>query len=297
MQPSLTCRSCLNDLRGFLIGSPTPIAYISIPKRGWSSSIRNRHAQLKARHRPRFGVSQTRASTSTSTGAQNQTNNNNTAESALPNSRPDLRAILTPDNLFHPFTKSPSPDMRQKAAVTMSQAYCPHPGHHLVFEPTTAFLEARKINCKPVQPPAHVRFECPDCGVPVYCTKEHWEDDYENHSEICDVLRQINEDEHDLRSGRLFSEFNLPGMQMDEALVNMSSWDTYLYTREHEAINSDRSMRQATRMLTYPVTIGSILHELSPYNIKKGGRLTVEGLKSLTGTQTYIHRGALLIAY
>jgi splicing suppressor protein 51 len=31
------------------------------------------------------------------------------------------------------------------------------------------------------------------------------------------------------------------------------------------------------------VTIGSVLHELSPYSIKKEGRLTVEGLKSLSG--------------
>lgn len=63
----------------------------------------------------------------------------------------------------------------------------------------------------------------------------------------------------------------------------MMSWDTFLYTREFEAINDERSMRQATRLLTYPLTVGSVLHELSPYGIRKGGRLTVEGLKSLTG--------------
>jgi splicing suppressor protein 51 len=66
-------------------------------------------------------------------------------------------------------------------------------------------------------------------------------------------------------------------------LVNMTNWDTYLYTRQHEAINEDRSMRQATRLLTYPLSLASVLHELSPYNIRAGGRLTTEGLKSLTG--------------
>ena len=44
-------------------------------------------------------------------------------------------------------------------------------------------------------------------------------------------------------------------------------------------------MRQVTKLLSYPVTIASVVHELSPYNIRKNGRLTVEGLKSLTGKQ------------
>ena len=70
---------------------------------------------------------------------------------------------------------------------------------------------------------------------------------------------------------------------MEEALVNMTNWDTYLYTREYEAMNDERSLRQATKLLTYPVTVASILHELSPYNIRRGGRLTTEGLKSLSG--------------
>ncbi len=69
---------------------------------------------------------------------------------------------------------------------------------------------------------------------------------------------------------------------MEEAVVNMTNWDTFLYTREFEAINDDRSMRQVTRLLTYPLTIGSVLHELSPYHIRKGGQLTAEGLKSLS---------------
>lgn len=117
-------------------------------------------------------------------------------------------------------------------------------------------------------------------------------DDYENHLKICDTLRQINEDDHDLRSGRVFTEAVLPEDQLEESMINMTNWDTFMYTREFEAVNSDRGMRQITRLLTYPVTIGSVLHELSPYSLQKGERLTVEGLKSFSGKSTYKHIAA-----
>jgi len=148
--------------------------------------------------------------------------------------------------------------------------------------------ESRKSLKGPL-PPAHVKFECPDCGIPVSCSEEHWADDYEAHLEICDTLREINEDDHDMRSGRFFPEFEYPGYQIEEAMVNMTNWDTFMFSRGFEAINAERSMRHATRLLTYPVTVGSILHELSPYNIKKDGRLTVEGLKSLSGESRFCH--------
>ena len=193
------------------------------------------------------------------------------------------REVLTPNNLFHPFSNSPSPQMRRRAAFIKQFAYCPHPDHHATRTPLSPHdPETRKLpNAR--FPPRHVSFECPDCGVPVSCSEQHWAEDYENHLGICDTLRQINEDDHDLRSGRFFTEFEYPGPQMEEALVNMTNWDTLLYTRSFNAINDERCMRQATRLLTYPVTIGSVLHELSPYSIRRGGRLTTEGLKSFSG--------------
>lgn len=195
----------------------------------------------------------------------------------------DGRPLLMPDNLFHKLSESPSPDMKRRGAFLKQNAYCPHPDHRQTRLPETPDdPEARKPSTGGL-PPAHVKFECPDCGIPVSCSEEHWADDYESHLEICDVLKEINEDDHDLRSGRFFPEFEYPGDQMEEAMVNMTNWDTYLYSREYKAINDERSLRQATKLLTYPVTIGSVLHELSPYNMKKGGRLTAEGLKSLTG--------------
>lgn len=194
--------------------------------------------------------------------------------SSFPSSDPSKqKQILASDDLFHSFTNSPIPEIRQRAAFIKRHAPCPHHSHSTGL----AASDAESL------PPQHVDFECPDCGIPVYCSKEHWADDYERHLQICDTLRQINEDDHDLRSGRAFPEFGYAGPQIEESLVNMTNWDTFLYTRNFNAINSDRSMRQATRLLTYPVTIASVLHELSPYSVQPKGRLTVEGLKSFTG--------------
>ena len=194
------------------------------------------------------------------------------------------KLVLKPDNLFHHFSKSPIAAIRRRAAYIRQHAYCPHPSHRrtrLTFNPDDP--ENRK-SVTSGTPPAHVHFECPDCGIPVYCSEDHWMDDYEEHVKICHVLREINEDDHDLHSGRYFYEFHYPAEMIDEALVNFLNWDTYAYTRGFHAMDDMRNMRQATRLITYPATIGSILHELSPYTVKPGDRLTPEGLKSFSGT-------------
>lgn len=188
--------------------------------------------------------------------------------------------LFQPNNLFHSFTNSPSQHIRSRAATIRNNAYCPHPDHQPTRAPQNpSDPEAFK---RSLQPPAHVHHECPDCGIPVSCSEEHFASDYESHLQICDTLRQINEDDHDLVSGRTFHEFEWPGSQIEEAQVNMMNWDTLMYSREFNAINDERAMRQATRLLTYPLTVGSVLHELSPYNLKEG--LTPEGLRSLSGT-------------
>ncbi|KAL4801888.1 Oxysterol-binding protein-domain-containing protein [Aspergillus unguis] len=200
------------------------------------------------------------------------------------------RALLKPNNLFHNFSQSPSPAIRQRAAFIKQNAFCPHPSHQQTRVPVSPHdPESRKSPTDAHQAPAHSHFECPDCGIPVYCSEEHWMDDFEAHLEVCETLRQINEDDHDLRSGRFFPEFAYPGLQDENFVINMTNWDTFLYTREFEAINDDRSMRQVTRMLTYPLTIGSVLHELSPYSIRKNNRLTAEGLKSVSALRYSLH--------
>ncbi|KAF3926911.1 hypothetical protein ABW20_dc0105745 [Dactylellina cionopaga] len=97
-----------------------------------------------------------------------------------------------------------------------------------------------------------VKFECPDCGIPLYCCEDHWMDDYQNHILVCETLREINEDEHDLRSGREFPEFEYQLLEQEDDF-----------------------------------TIGSIIHELSPYNLTN--RLTYEGLKSFAATRYSLH--------
>ncbi|KAI1807912.1 zinc-finger of mitochondrial splicing suppressor 51-domain-containing protein [Daldinia bambusicola] len=223
-------------------------------------------------------------------GRQSQTAEDNVAGlgSAASYENQSKPLVLRPDDLFHSFTNSPIPEIRRRAAFIRQHAHCPHPDHLPTRDPASTNTPGSATGSG-AQAPAHVDFECPDCGIPVYCSERHWAEDYEAHLQICDTLRQINEDDHDLRSGRFFPEFEYAGPQMEEAAVNMTNWDTFLYTRQFEAINDDRNMRQVTRLLTYPVTIGSILHELSPYNIRKGGRLTTEGLKSLSALRYTLH--------
>ncbi|KAJ5269874.1 hypothetical protein N7505_005632 [Penicillium chrysogenum] len=169
------------------------------------------------------------------------------------------RAVLKPDNLFHSFSNSPSPAIRKRAEFIKQNAFCPHPSHQQTRAAVSPHdPEARKTTDDTNLPPGPF------------------------------ALR-INEDDHDLHSGRFFREFHYPGPQDDNFVINMTNWDTYLYTREFAAINDDRSMRQVTRMLTYPQTIGSVLHELSPYSVRSGGRLTPEGLKSLSALRYTLH--------
>ena len=155
------------------------------------------------------------------------------------------RILIEPDDLFHPLSKSPIPDMRQRAAYIRQHAYCPHPDHQQTRMPVSPNdPETRKVARGAPLPPMHVKYECPDCGTPTYCSEDHWADDYEAHLEICDLLRQINEDDHDLRSGRHFPEFEYPGPLYTEFQFNLTNWDTFLYTRQFEALNDDSSMRQ-----------------------------------------------------
>lgn len=282
---SYTCRVCLN-----LIKKNSNKSLLAHQNFGWSSSIQNisiqaYHTQTRKRLLSQY-VQCRRISSASSNQDSNISNYINQGKNTTAHDVEE-KPILTPDNLFHPFSSSPSAAIRRRASLIKKNAYCPHPDHHQTRIPLRPNdPEARKSQTGLLSP-AHVEFECPDCGIPVSCSEHHWADDYEAHLEICETLRQINEDDHDLNSGRFFPEFSYPTYQIEEAMINMTSWDTILYTREFQAINNERSLRQVTKLLTYPITIGSILHELSPYNIKRGGRLTIEGLKSFSGMLLY----------
>ena len=115
--------------------------------------------------------------------------------------------ILTEDNLFHLFSKSPFPAVKARGEAIKSLAPCP------VCASSHDHLHAHTK----AQPKA-VKFECPDCGFPTHCSEEHWRED-EGHKKYCSRLKEVNEDEHDLRSGRRLREFELPG----ESMISFSS--------------------------------------------------------------------------
>lgn len=104
--------------------------------------------------------------------------------------------VLTEDNLFHLFSESPFAAVRARGEAIQTLAPCPVCSSQ-AHEQTSA------------QPKA-VKYECPDCGWPTHCSEEHWQEDTE-HKKYCSRLREANEDEHDLRSGRRLKEFELPG--------------------------------------------------------------------------------------
>ncbi|EPQ58374.1 hypothetical protein GLOTRDRAFT_110165 [Gloeophyllum trabeum ATCC 11539] len=184
--------------------------------------------------------------------------------------------ILTEDNLFHPFSKSPFPAVRARGEAIRQLASCP------VCASEHAHLHAHTK----AQPKA-VNFECPDCGWPTHCSEEHWLQDKE-HEKYCSRLREVNEDEHDLRSGRKIREFEFPGPQDSETAISFANWDVFWYTRGFPSMDTERSRRHASKVLTYPITIGSVLHEHS-YLTLNNQRLTPEGSRSLAALRSTLH--------
>ncbi|RKP36154.1 zinc-finger of mitochondrial splicing suppressor 51-domain-containing protein [Dimargaris cristalligena] len=170
------------------------------------------------------------------------------------------KPLLQPDNLFHPLAQSPIPAIREKHVYIAEHGCCPV--------------------CQS-KPPT---YECPDCGYPTHCSEEHYLQDKANHDKVCGWLKETNMDDHDLRSGRRFREFDFPKKQPNENTINLANWDTLLYTRGFPSLVSQHAIHHITKLLTYPLTIGSLLHPLSPYNLKNA--LTVEGLRSLTALRT-----------
>ncbi|TFY82284.1 hypothetical protein EWM64_g1729 [Hericium alpestre] len=190
--------------------------------------------------------------------------------------KPEPQPILTEDNLFHLFSQSPFPAVRARGEAIRTLAPCPvcasshdHADAHVKAEPRA------------------VQFECPDCGWPTHCSEEHWAAD-EEHKKYCSRLREVNEDEHDLRSGRRLREFELPGPQDQENAISFSNWDIFWYTRNFPSMDTERSRRHASKLLTYPITIGSVIHQYS-YLTLSNQRLTPEGSRSMAALRYTLH--------
>lgn len=141
--------------------------------------------------------------------------------------------ILTPDNLFHPFSESPFAALRARGEAIQTLAPCPVCASH--HKPGHAHDHHVGEGAVGGQPKA-VNFECPDCGWPTHCSEEHWKEDLE-HKKYCGRLREVNEDEHDLRSGRRIREFELPGARyvnqtyLSRSERNYSTFATFIVLR------------------------------------------------------------------
>jgi splicing suppressor protein 51 len=200
--------------------------------------------------------------------------------------------LYGPDDLFHPLESSPIPALRQKAATIKSLAPCPVCLDHSVEQAKASGLSDAEAYRQARTTVEKVKFSCPDCGFPTHSSEAHWQQDHEPHQEYCARLREINEDEHDLRSGREIKEFELPGAQDYESTPSLASWDALFYTRNFGSVDSERSRRHASKLLTYPMTIASVLHRLGPYAAgrtgtgSEGSRLTSEGQRSMAGELT-----------
>jgi splicing suppressor protein 51 len=107
--------------------------------------------------------------------------------------QPPAPPLLSQNDLFHPLSQSPFPALVDKANRIKSVSLCP-----------TSF-EKHQERIRPA-------YDCPDCGWPTHASRERWEEGKEEHKEYCGRLREVNEDEHDIRSGRKMNEFeNMPG--------------------------------------------------------------------------------------
>lgn len=158
---------------------------------------------------------------------------------------------------LYTWDESPYEDIRERAAMIRAQALCP-------------------VTSKPVN------FVCPYSGIPTHHSKEAWEQDKQYHeSKVYEKLKKVNLYEHDLRSGRKFAEFAFPKKQERDFMVNISDWDSFFYTRDFPPMNDEFNLAAATKVLTYPITIASILHKFSPLQLEPKGPLTLEGAKSL----------------
>ncbi|KAF8580908.1 hypothetical protein K439DRAFT_1414934 [Ramaria rubella] len=183
------------------------------------------------------------------------------------------------DGIFHPLSSSPFPDLRARAQTIKQVCRCP-----VCISKSDVPAEGPE---HPLLQPRRVAFDCPNCGYPTHCSEEHWKEDID-HRKYCNRLKQVNEDDHDLRSRRQKIEYELPGAQAYEEAISFSNWDIFWYTRGFRSMDTEQMRRHASKLLTYPLTIGSILHRYSNLTVNNQ-RLTQEGARSLAALRTTVH--------
>ena len=123
---------------------------------------------------------------------------------------PPPQPLFSQDDLFHILDQSPVIQLQRRAKTIKSLAPCPT----CLEQAQPAADSAETTATTTTSPPKTVNkvaFSCTECGFPTHCSEGHYLEGKEAHDEYCSRLKEINEDEHDLRSGRLISEFEMPG--------------------------------------------------------------------------------------
>ena len=75
-------------------------------------------------------------------------------------------------------------------------------------------------------------------------------------------------------------------MEYDQA-ISFANWDIFWYTRGFPSMDTERMRRNASKLLTYPMTVASVLHQNSGLTLSNQ-RVTPEGIRSLTGTHHFV---------
>ena len=148
---------------------------------------------------------------------------------------PPPQPLYSQDDLFHVLDQSPVMQMQQRARSIKSLAPCPTCLDHAQTS-ETATPEPTPI--------LKVSHSCSECGFPTHCSEGHYIEGKAAHDEYCSRLREINEDEHDLRSGRLITEFELPG----ECLLRARVRRVFDVGRDYIRTDRKGSLNRRTRL-------------------------------------------------
>lgn len=129
-----------------------------------------------------------------------------------------------------------------------------------------------------------VEFFDPVSGLPTHSSKEAYlKDTNYTESNRPELLKLAVAYENDSISKRDFPEYDLAQEQAQGQLISYNNWDSWFYTRQFNSMETQFHVAQASKFLTYPITIASILASNTPYFLtNKQGSITHEGLKSLS---------------
>lgn len=70
--------------------------------------------------------------------------------------------------------------------------------------------------------------------------------------------------------------------------MSLATWDSLFYTRGFVSINSPRAIRHVSKLMTYPISVLSVIHQNGPFQTSNN-RVTTEGRRSLAAIHSTLH--------